>query len=136
MILSFARTSDAYERGLKRVSRRLWSDRHFEMWRKAWEDGRHVHQAWSNIPRVKSARPLNPSQFRLLCCPYREPLAALTDDELLLEGGLWRSRDEFVEQFGRDVSLSTVVCVIRFAPIWQQSEQLDLLELLETQSAR
>lgn len=127
MILSFAKTADAYERGIKRVSRRLWSDRHFESWRKAWEEGRHIHQAWSNVPRVKSARRLNPPEFRLLCCPYREPLAALDAGELYLEGNLWQTRDEFVKQFGRAASLSTVVCVIRFAPISLQGEQLSLL---------
>jgi hypothetical protein len=102
MIISFAYTWDALLAGRKTCTRRDWSRIQFGRFVRAWEDGRLVHQAWGNLPFVEGA--MRGPDIRLTCKPYLEPLCDMPESDLEAEGGLWASKQEFVELFGGDPS--------------------------------
>lgn len=108
MIISFAWTIDPLLAGLKTCTRRAWSDPYFQLWVKAWRDGRHIHQAWDKSPRFGGHQQ---AWIRLTCEPYRELLADMPDSDLVAEGGLWGSRAEFMALFDEP---DKPVAVVRF----------------------
>jgi hypothetical protein len=113
MIISFAYTAQAYLSGKKTVTRRKWKPAQIERWQRAWDEGRLVHDAWSNLPFVPGARRLG--RFRLTCRPYVEQLGDMPQEDLKAEGGLWDSLEEFIALFGGDPALK--VAVVRFERI-------------------
>ena len=112
MILSVRYTVEEYLAGLKtRTSRPYWTPNTMRKWQKAWDEGRHVHQAWSASPfRKKGARRL--PDFRLTCRPYWGSVAEMTDDDLKAEGGRWLTREEFAEAL--EAPLSWEMPMLRF----------------------
>ena len=112
MILSFNWTTDAYLSGRKTCTRRRWAPSHLRQWQRAWDEGRHVHDAWDKSPRCKGKKV---GQFRLTCRPYWERLEDMPEQDLQAEGGLWASVEEFVELFGGNPDQD--VAVVRFEPI-------------------
>ena len=115
MILSFVWTSAAYEAGKKTATRRLWQPQTFEKWVRAWEQGHVVHKAYSKIP-LAGGQPLTPAFFQLTEPPEKQALSVMTERDLILEGGLWSSLEEFWALFGGNPE--TVVAVIRFRPLF------------------
>ncbi len=113
MILSFAYTTGAYLAGVKTVTRRRWKPAQLLRWQRAWDEGRRVHDAWSQLPFVEGARRIG--CFRLTCRPYLERLGDMPQSDLAAEGGLWESKAEFIELFGGDLDLE--VAVVRFEPL-------------------
>jgi len=109
MILSFAWTTEALLAGQKTCTRRRWSSRHFGAWRQAWRKGRLEHQAWDKVPRAGGKRV---GTIRLTCEPYKERLADMPESDVLAEGGMWASKQEFIELFGGAADLAVVV--VRF----------------------
>jgi hypothetical protein len=108
-ILSFALTTQEFLRGNKTVTRRSWSDSHFEMWLRLWETNRLVHDAWDNSPRAGGKKI---GRLELTHKPYKERLADMPPSDLEAEGGICASLDEFCEIIGR--SPNDYVAVIRF----------------------
>jgi hypothetical protein len=86
LILSFARTSEAFMAGVKTVSRRDWSERYAMQWVKAWEEGRTRHQAWNKVPRCNGAHQIG--FFDLKACVYQERLVDMPEEDVKAEGGL------------------------------------------------
>jgi hypothetical protein len=113
VFISFAWTSEAYLNGLKTCTRRDWKDRHFQQWVRAYQNDHLVHDAWSNLPFVAGAEKIG--RFRLACEPYRERLADMREEDLVAEGGLWESKEEFIRLQGGDPSKELVV--VRFIPL-------------------
>lgn len=111
-ILSFSMTKDEFLQGNKTVTRRSWGDRHFNMWIRLWETERHVHDAWDNIPRAGGRKI---GEFRLTARPYREKLKNMPPADLVAEGGMCSSLDEFYELIGR--TPEDYVTVVRFEKI-------------------
>ena len=109
MILSFAWTTAALLSGRKSCTRRRWSSRHYGAWRQAWYEGRLEHQAWDKSPRAGGKRV---GTIQLTCESYKERLADMPEGDVLAEGGLWASKQEFIEAFGGDPDLAVVV--VRF----------------------
>jgi hypothetical protein len=109
MIISFAWTIDVLLAGRKNCTRRRWSDRYFRKWVKAWREGRHIHDAYDRLPIVGGTKQ---ADIRLTCEPYRERLGDMPEEDLEAEGGLWVSKEEFIELFGGDPE--EVVVVVRF----------------------
>lgn len=109
MILSFAWTTDTLLAGRKTCTRRQWTTNYHRRWANAWDNGRRIHQAWNKSPRAGGRKV---GDIELSCRPYRERLADMPERDLEAEGGLWASREEFVELFGGSPHL--VVSVVRF----------------------
>lgn len=91
-ILSFAKTKGEFLNGNKTVTRRSWGDRHIKMWIRLWETERHVHDAWDNIPRAGGRKI---GEFRLTKRPYQEKLKNMPSTDLVAEGGMCSSLDDF-----------------------------------------
>ena len=123
MIISFAWTIEPLLAGLKTCTRRRWSDAYFARWVKAWREGRHVHQAWDKSPRFGGQRR---AWIRLTCEPYRELLADMPESDLVAEGGLWDSKDEFKVLFDEP---DKPVAVVRFGLYNQAGKSLHQLAL-------
>lgn len=111
-ILSFSMTTDEFNMGTKTVTRRSWSDHHFDMWVNFWESNRHVHDAWDNIPRAGGKKI---GEFRLTTRPYRERLKDMPPSDLVAEGGMCSSLDDFYKLVGK--SPEQYVAVIRFEKV-------------------
>lgn len=99
MIISFAWTVGPLVEGLKKRTSRDWSDRHLAAWQRAWDEGRLVHEAWDKGPRAGGKRI---GQIRLTQRPRRERLGDVTLRDLIAEGSLWGSIEEFIELMGGD----------------------------------
>ena len=84
--------------GTKTVSRRLWSEKNALRWANAFNSGLKLHKAWSHLPFVKGARCLG--SFELIYAPYQEKLADMPETDIVLEGGFWKSRQEFIDMLG------------------------------------
>lgn len=112
-ILSFAKTQREYKNGIKTVTRRRWKERHYRRWQKYWDEGRLVHDAWSNLPFVAGAQKMG--QFRLTCRPYHEYLGDMPESDLEAEGGMCETKEEFYDLMG--VHPNEQVVVIRFQPM-------------------
>ena len=112
MNISFAHTTPALLAGRKTVTRRAWKPMYFRQWLRAWEDGRHVHQAYDKSPRV-GGRCVG--TITLTAAPRLERLADMPEADLAAEGGLWSSKAEFVQAFvGQGLGPTDKVAVIRF----------------------
>ena len=111
-ILIFSMTKDEFLHGTKTVTRRSWSDQHFEMWANFWETERHTHDAWDNIPRAGGKKI---GELQLTEKPYREKLMDMPPTDLIAEGGMCSSVEEFIELIGK--TPEDYVTVVRFIKI-------------------
>lgn len=119
MILSNARTTNVLLAGKKTCTRRVWSDaskaglplpaRTATAWISAYQGDRLLHSAWDKCSFVKGAKKI--ADIRLTQLPYQERLEDMPQPDLNAEGGLWASKEEFINLFG---SPDTVVWVVRF----------------------
>jgi hypothetical protein len=108
-ILSFALTAEEFTSGRKSVTRRDWSDRHLSMWQGLWDTGRLLHQAWDNIP-IAGGKPIG--ELVLTARPYREKLGDMPRADLIAEGGMCSTLQDFCQLIRK--SPDDVVAVIRF----------------------
>lgn len=115
MILAFAWITGILLAGKKTCTRRQWSDAACggtrnetipppKLWLSAFEQGRLVHQALDKTPLVKNAKKV--ADVKLTQSPHQEPLTDMTGSDLDAEGGLWTSKEDFINLF---VSLNIVV---------------------------
>ena len=125
MILSFGWTADYLPpKGCKDTTRRLWSDRYFLAACNAWEDGRHWHDA-VNKQLCYGGEYIG--RWRMLEKPFKQAIVEMTPDELIREGGMCNSVDEFIDKYFKgDRSLVPVVVRFHFVPLVLP---LSLLEL-------
>ncbi len=108
VIVSFAWTTGALLSGGKTCTRRSWSDGHHERWVNAYRQGRLLHDAWDKLPFAGGRKV---GKIRLTARPCRERLGDMPEGDLVAEGGLWESLDEFIALFDNP---DEVVSVIRF----------------------
>jgi len=112
MIISFAKTVDEFLSGKKTETRRDWKYRHFLMWRKFWWKNNCFHEAFNKSPRAGG-------EFigiiRLTAKPYRQQLKDMTPENLIAEGGMCKTVDEFCKFIGK--SPKDWVTVITFEKI-------------------
>lgn len=127
MIISFGWTSQFLPpKGSKDTTRRLWKESHYEAWRKAWNENRLVHDAVSKQLCYGGERI---GKIELLECPYRQPLHKMCHEEVIREGGMVETVDEFIAKyFGGDRYLEPVVIRFKFTPlVLPQAKQLSLI---------
>lgn len=121
MILSFSITSklarekgiqDPLLSGIKTVTRRLWAPTTADKYQRIFQEQKLIH-AWNNAPYVPGSKHI--ANLLLTSEPYQEKLADMPDTDLLLEGGLWASKDEFIRCVcGGKPNPDLVVWVCRF----------------------
>ena len=111
-ILSFTITKSEFLEGKKTVTRRDWSESHFQMWVRMWEQKRLVHDAWDNSPRAGGKKI---GRLRLTAKPYKERLMHMPKRDLIAEGAVCSTLEEFCALIGK--SPRDYVTVIRFAKL-------------------
>jgi hypothetical protein len=113
MIVSFGWTTDEFLAGKKTVTRRLWTEKYFQAWVRAWNNERLIHQAY-NKQACYGGKQIG--RLELTCCPYREPIIQMPEADCEAEGGKCQSVEEFIEHYFKgDRTLTPVV--LRFLPI-------------------
>lgn len=102
MILSFSITSKlAKEKGVddplltgqKTVTRRLWKQTTAEKYQRIFHEQKLIH-AWNNAPYVPDSKQI--ASIILTAAPYQEKLGDMPESDLLAEGGLWATKDDFI----------------------------------------
>jgi hypothetical protein len=111
-ILSFALTKGEFLSGKKTVTRRDWSESHYQTWVRMWDTDRRIHDAYDNIPRAGGSKI---GELRLTQRPYRERLSDMPVEDLIAEGGMCSTLAEFYKLIGK--SPREYVTVIRFERI-------------------
>ena len=114
MNISFSLTQEALLGGRKTVTRRKWSDRTVNSCISAFNRGMRVHQAWNQCSFVKGARPIGTIEFTRV--PYLERLVDMPETDLIAEGGLWATKNEFIDLFGGDPQQMVLVIHFRLLP--------------------
>lgn len=93
----------------KTVTRRSWKDSHAKKFINAFNNNKLIKALDKDI-RYGGKQI---GWCRLLCAPYKEPLAAMPDADLKAEGGMCDSVEAFIKQYFKGNS-SLAVWVIRF----------------------
>jgi hypothetical protein len=116
MILSFGWTEQYLPpNGTKDTTRRVWKERTLKSWQKAWDEGRLTHDAVDKCLAYGGKRI---GKITLLERPRVEPLSYMDDAELIREGGMVDSVDEFIDKyFGGDRDLAVAVVRFTFEPL-------------------
>lgn len=114
MIISFAWTTESLISGRKTVTRRQWTRRYHDAWVRAYVAGRYVHDAYDKSPRFGGKLV---GRILLTETPKRETLSQMLESDLGAEGGLWASKQEFIELFGGDANQTVSVIRFRFMPL-------------------
>ena len=114
MIISFALTEQELLAGKKTVTRRRWKPVTAARFKAS-----TIHQAWSNLPYVVGARKLG--TIRATSDAYQERLGDLSADDLLAEGGMCATAEEFCQLFGGDPDEIIWVAHFEFFPLEKTS---------------
>jgi hypothetical protein len=110
--ISFALTKEEFLSGQKTVTRRKWKASHYAMWQRFWDEGKFVHDAWDKVPFAGGKKI---GQFELTCRPYHEYLFDMPKDDLIHEGGMVDTLEEFYDLIGAHPNEQVVV--IRFKKV-------------------
>jgi len=97
-IISYAQTTNEYLSGLKTETRRDWSSRQFMMWLNFWDTGNLIHDAWDKLPRAGGKFI---GKFRLTDRPFLQQLKEMTQENLIAEGGMCKTVDDFCKFIGK-----------------------------------
>ncbi|MCS4142165.1 hypothetical protein [Salinibacter ruber] len=108
-IITFSLTCDALLCGRKTVTRRDWKPSHMTNWQRWYDEGKHIHDAYDQIPIAGGSKI---AEIQLVERPYWESLNNMPEDDLDAEGGMVDSLEDFYELIG--LPPSHEVAVIRF----------------------
>lgn len=114
MIISFALTEQELLAGKKTVTRRRWKPVTAAKFKAG-----TTHQAWSNLPYVAGARKLG--TIRATSDAYQERLGDISAADLLAEGGMCATVEEFCQLFGGDPDEIIWVARFEFFPLEKTS---------------
>lgn len=82
--------------GIKVCTRRAkWTAPTIAYYQRAYEEGLLI-QAYSAMPFVTCKNPRKMADIRLTRRPYLEALGDMPEEDLIAEGGLWKTREEFI----------------------------------------
>ena len=117
MILSFGWTEQYLPpNGPKDTTRRVWSARHLASWQKAWDEGRLEHDA-ANKCLAYGGKKIG--RITLTERPTLETLAQMPEADLIREGGMCDSVEEFIDRYFRgDRSVEVAVVRFQYKPFW------------------
>jgi hypothetical protein len=114
-ILSFGWTAQYLPPdGTKDTTRRRWCNRTFNSWCKAWDEGRRIHDA---VDKGLHRGGQRIGKIELTERPYKEVLCAMPESDLIREGGMVSTVDEFIDKYfcGKHLEVVTVIR-FRFTP--------------------
>ncbi len=114
MIISFALTEKELLAGLKTVTRRRWKPVTAARFKAG-----SIHQAYSNLPYVAGARKLG--TIRATQDAYQERLGNISAADLLAEGGMCATAEDFISLFGGDPDEIIWVARFEFIPFEKTS---------------
>lgn len=77
--------------GIKTVTRRKWKPSHAEAWLSNWEN---THKAYNKAAFLQGEQI---GTIKLTCKPYQERLKDMPEEDLIKEGDLWESTEEYFE---------------------------------------
>lgn len=111
MIISFGWTAQYLPpNGTKDTTRRIWKERTLASWQKAWDEGRLVHDAVDKNLAYGGKRI---GKVTLIERPYLEPLHKMPDADLIREGGMVATVQEFIDKYFEG-NAAQEVAVVRF----------------------
>ncbi|MBE62739.1 MAG: hypothetical protein CMB89_10305 [Flammeovirgaceae bacterium] len=111
MIISFGWTSEYLPpKGPKEVTRRVWKERTLKAWQKAWDEGRKIHDA---VNRSLSYGGNRIGKVELIARPYLEKLSDMPDSDVIKEGGMVPTKQEYIDKYFEG-NRNKVVAVVRF----------------------
>jgi hypothetical protein len=115
MIISFGWTAQYLPpNGIKDTTRRIWKPRTLASWQKAWDEGRLEHQAVDKCLAYGGKRI---GVIKLVERPYLAALWDMTEPELIREGGMVDTVEEFIAKyFGGDKEWAVAVVRFEFTP--------------------
>ena len=90
--ISFSLTTKEFLSGQKTVTRRRWRSGHLKMRQRLWDMGRLEHDAWDKLPYAGGKKV---GRFKMTCRPYLERLADMPESDLVAEGGMVETLEEF-----------------------------------------
>lgn len=100
--------------GRKDTTRRLWKPRTLKSWQKAWDEDRLTHTAVNKCLAYGGERI---GTITLLERPFLEKLGEMPEADLLREGGMCSSVEEFINRyFNGDADQSVAVVRFHFQP--------------------
>lgn len=111
MIISFGWTAQYLPpHGTKDTTRRCWKERTLKSWQKAWDEGRLTHDAVDKCLAYGGSRI---GTITLLERPFLQPLSEMPQADVIREGGMVATVDEFIDKYF-DGDRDRVVAVVRF----------------------
>ncbi len=110
--ISFELTEKEFMAGIKTCTRRDWAESYRKKWVKWFQQGKIEHDAWNKVP-YHGGKLIG--RFRLTCAPYLERLAYMPVEDLVAEGGMCKSKEEFCLLIGK--KQEDFVTVIRFVKL-------------------
>lgn len=111
MIISFGWTTPYLPpHGPKDTTRRRWKPRTLKSWQKAWDEDRLTHVAVNKCLAYGGDRI---GTITLLERPFLERLGDMPDTDLIREGGMCNSVEEFINRYF-DSNPDQFVAVVRF----------------------
>lgn len=110
MIISFALTEKELLAGLKTVTRRRWKPLTAARFKAG-----TIHQAYSKLPYVNGARKLG--TIRATADAYQERLGDISAADLMAEGGMCQTVEEFLALFPCDPHELIWVARFEFSPL-------------------
>lgn len=100
--------------GVKVCTRRIWADKTVRYYQRAYQEGLTI-QAYSASTFARTLDPRKLADLRLTRAPYQQPLREMTAADLVAEGDLWSSVDEFISMIcHRKPNPDLVVWVVWF----------------------
>lgn len=101
--------------GPKDTTRRIWKPRTLAAWQEAWDEGRLEHDAVNKCLAYGGKRI---GKVKLIERPYLQPIAQIPDTDLIREGGMCITVDEFIERYFKgDRTLAPAVVRFEFLPV-------------------
>jgi len=112
MILSFGWTRQFLPpQGTKDTTRRVWKPRALASWQRAWDnDPQKLHTAVDKCLAYGGQRI---GHIQLIERPYQEQLSQMPESDLIREGGMSSTVDEFIDRYFKGDG-NQLVTVVRF----------------------
>ncbi|MEM9213948.1 MAG: hypothetical protein AAGD25_06335 [Cyanobacteria bacterium P01_F01_bin.150] len=111
MIISFGWTSQYLPPlGSKDTTRRIWKPRTLKSWQKAWDEGRLVHDA---VNKCMAYGGYKIGKVTLIESPTVQKLSAMPDEDVVREGDMVETVEEYIGKYFKGNAAQEVV-VVRF----------------------
>lgn len=117
MIISFGLTTKELLSGNKTVTRRDWSAVTFYTWVKAWTLRNLIHDAYDKNPRNGGVKI---GTIKLTACPHLQILKNMKYNDLIAEGGMVHSVEDFCKLIGKKPNDVVTVIKFEFTPLREE----------------